>query len=57
MSRFSRAFRKATFWRATLRGASPRGADLWDVLSGITALAYILGFVAAVEAALGKLSY
>lgn len=47
MSRFRQAFRGADLW----------GAGLWDVLSGVAALAYILGFVAAIEIALGKLSY
>jgi hypothetical protein len=31
--------------------------DLQDVLGGAAALAYILGFVVAVEVALGKLIY
>jgi hypothetical protein len=32
-------------------------ADWWDLLSGLAALAYILGFVVAIEVALGKLIY
>lgn len=55
IDRAARILRAAARLRA-MRPAADR-AVLWDVLLGAAAVAYILGFVAAIEAALSGLQY